>query len=399
MRRYEETHPWITFSMNLSQAPVTLWVILGECNSLCRFIAGAPLLPDDRDMLYDNFLVRSSIAITGLDSNLLKEEEVRQLLRGTLSLPPSQKYIAQQNENMVRGFSRILDALHSGADGNLDIETIRDYNRYVLDRLVVPENMNPGDIRTEEAPATGDQYRPAPAEDCEFLLENLCSWLNSNTFVSSPGMSVMFGIIRAAVANLYLKWIRPFCDGNRRTSHLLEFRILIAAGLPAPAALLMSIHHARTRREYFRKLEQVSVPDGKVHSFIAYTVLGLRDGLRSLVDSIREFQEDALWNHLVYRTFGDRTSPADLRRRQLALEISRVSRPVPLQFLQKTLPAVAIAYAGKTYKTLTRDITELIHVGLIEKTQEGLRAKKQVIKAFMLLTEQHERTDHDTEGL
>ena len=383
MRQYEESHPWLSFNINLSQAPANLWVMLGECNSLCRFIAGAPLLPKDQDELYHNFLIRSSIAITGLDSNLLREDDVRGLLDGTLDLPPSQKYIAQQNENMVRGFDAILKDIKSGADNELDVETIRDSNRRALDRLVVPGDMHPGDFRTAEAPATGDQYRPAPAEDCKYLIENLCDWLNSSTFDSTQAMSIMYGIIKAALANLYLKWIRPFWDGNRRTNHLVEFRILVSAGLPVPAALMMSIHYAKTRREYFNKLEQVSVPDGKVHSFILYAVQGLRDGLRSLAESIRTHQGDALWNHLVYSTFGDRTSPADIRRRQLALDLARIGIPVQLPLLQKTMPEVAIAYAGKTYKTLTRDIQELIRLGLIEKTSGGLIAQKKKIQAFI----------------
>jgi len=37
---------------------------------------------------------------------------------------------------------------------------------------------------------------------------------------------------QAIVTHVYLKWIHPFGDGNGRTGRLLEFYILLRAGLP-----------------------------------------------------------------------------------------------------------------------------------------------------------------------
>ena len=33
---YTETHPWITFTLDLSVAPVKLWTLLGDANSKVR---------------------------------------------------------------------------------------------------------------------------------------------------------------------------------------------------------------------------------------------------------------------------------------------------------------------------------------------------------------------------
>ena len=72
----------------------------------------------------------------------------------------------------------------------------------------------------------------------------------------------------------------------------------------------------------------------------------------------------------------EKASPADLRLRELGLELSMLSEPVQLSELKKAVPHAALAYAARTYKTLTRDVNELISMGILEKTPDGIRARK-----------------------
>ena len=46
-------------------------------------------------------------------------------------------------------------------------------------------------------------------------------------------------------------------------------------------------------------------------------------------------------------------------------------------------PHLAAAYAGKTSKTVTRDISRLIALGLIERTPQGIRPLVEKMEAFM----------------
>ncbi len=133
---------------------------------------------------------------------------------------------------------------------------------------------------------------------------------------------------------------------------------------------------------YRRQLECISHPDGKVQPFVMYSVQGFRDTLRAQAESIRDIHADVLWRHYIHETFRDKTSPADLRREELALELSRLSEPVPLSRMQKAIPGIAMAYTTKTYKTLTRDVNVLITLGLVEKTGDGIIACKGKIRAF-----------------
>lgn len=381
----EKTHPWITFSINLSRAPAKLWAILGECNALCRYISELPLLPDARESLFNEYLAHSTAAVLAVEGKVLAEDEIKRLITGDLNLPPSKKYLAQESENFIDGIRRILDYAGEADHSELSPEIIKKFNQIILDRLVLSGNVVPGKIRKNDSDNDGEKRKLVPCEDCESLIENLCEWLNSKTFFPPPGMSIVYGILKAVLAHLYLGWIRPFAAGDRRTTYLVESHILVSSGIPPLAASLLSIHYTQTRSEYHRQIKKASRPDGKVLPFIVYAVEGLRDGLHTLIDTVQNLQADALWSHFIHEIFRDKTSPADLRRRELALELSMLSEPVKLSQLKKAVPHSALAYAARTYKTLTRDVNELISMGILEKTPDGVRARKESVRDFSII--------------
>jgi hypothetical protein len=82
-------------------------------------------------------------------------------------------------------------------------------------------------------------------------------------------MDAVYAILKAMVAHLYLAWTHPFGDGNGRTARLIEFHILLSAGVPSPAAHLFSNHYNQTRAEYYRQLDRASKSGG--HPFLSAT--------------------------------------------------------------------------------------------------------------------------------
>jgi cell filamentation protein, protein adenylyltransferase len=186
-------------------------------------------------------------------------------------------------------------------------------------------------------------------------------------------------VIKAVLAHLYLAWIHPFGDGNGRTARLIEFQILINSGVPAPAAHLLSNHYNQTRSEYYRQLDRASRGGGEVIPFLMYAVQGFADGLRNQLEEIRNQQWNVVWRDYIWKNFREKTSPADLRRRQLIFALSKMSEPVPVSKLPEIDTRLAVAYAGKTPKTLSRDVNELIEMGLLVKTKNRVRARKEAI--------------------
>ena len=50
-----------------------------------------------------------------------------------------------------------------------------------------------------------------------------------------------------------------------------------------------------------------------------------------------------------------------------------------------TIIHAALAYAARTYKTLTRDVNELISIGILEKTRDVIRARKERVRDFSII--------------
>jgi Fic family protein len=386
MRTYEQTHPWIKFHIDLRSASPDFWMLLGEACSKCEHISSVPLQPKTAAYLHQLYLAKGALATTAIEGNTLTEDEVVKHLEGKLRLPPSKQYLAREIDNIVAACNRIRDELQSAGDLKLDAERIKRFNGEVLSKLDVEKGVVPGAVRTYSVGVA--RYRGAPAEDCEYLLERLCTWLASPELSPSdvaPEMRMAHAIIRAILAHLYLAWIHPFGDGNGRTARLVEFFILQISGVPTPAAHLLSNHYNQTRSEYYRQLDQASQSGGEVLPFIKYAFRGFVDGLRSQLEVIREPQWDVAWVNYVHDRFRSRTSESEVRRRHLVLDLSELSEPVPLVKLREISPRIAAAYAKKTLKTLSRDLTALVEMGLIEQSRDGYRAKTEIILAFLPL--------------
>ena len=381
MRTYEQTHPWINFSLDLSRAPAKLWMMLGECQSKCEHIAGVPLRPTTADELHKVYLAKGAQATTAIEGNTLTEEQVREHLEGRLRLPPSQQYLEQEVENIIQGCNRIWADIARGERIPLTPSRIRELNRAVLNKLRVDEDVVPGKIRRHSVAVA--RYRGAPSEDCQYLLSRLCDWMNEMDLTPVGGGRIAQAVLRAVLVHLYLAWIHPFGDGNGRTARMVEFLILIESGVPTPAAHLLSNHYNRTRTEYYQQLDRASRSGGEVLPFMEYAVQGFLDGLREQLDMIREQQLDVVWRNYVHERFREKTSSADKRRRSLVLELSYQREPVQIGRLVDLSPEIAREYADKTPKTVSRDVNALQQMDLVEKTQDGVRACVERILAYL----------------
>jgi cell filamentation protein, protein adenylyltransferase len=380
MRTYERTHPWLNFSANLKRAPVSLWLMLGECQSKCEHIARVPLQPDTARELYRIYLAKGALATTAIEGNTLSEEEVLQHLDGKLKLPPSREYLAREIDNVIKGCNEALASVQDQLPA-MDARNICDLNRTLLNGLELEEGVIPGRVRKHSVVV--GRYRGAPAEDCEHLLGKLCEWLEGDDFRPTKDQKIVYAVLKAVIAHLYIAWIHPFGDGNGRTARLLEFRILLSAGVPAASAHLLSNHYNLTRSEYYRQLKRTSKSGGEIAPFVEYAVRGFLDGLKEQLDRIWEQQWDLTWRNYVHEWFKSKSSRTQARQRHLVLELSRHPEPCPASAIPRISVRLAEEYTTKTAKTLARDLSAMCKGGLLEKTPRGYRARKELILAFL----------------
>jgi len=382
MKKYQATHPWITFECDLRAASHRVWLMLGEAQSKCEHIAGALLTPDVALEMHQIYLVKGIFATTAIEGNPLNEEEVRSYLAGTLKLPPAQQYIQQEMDNVEAALDEIFQQTLQCAETALSPERVQIYNALVLRDLELEDGVVAGAIRLKDV-LVGDVYRGAPPEDCAYLLERMCAWLNHETFCAQDDRRLIFGILRALLAHLYIAWIHPFGDGNGRTARLIEFEILTCSGVPSPAAHLLSDHYNRTRGEYYRQLDAASRSGGNIWPFLEYALGGFLSGLREQIERIRSQELTVAWRDYVHSVFSAKSTKGDERRRHLMLDMSQHETAVPLEKMRVISSRVAEHYAGKTSKTLARDLIELQKLDLIVKTPQGYRAHREIMLAFL----------------
>lgn len=380
MMRYLETHSWITFRLDLRDAPPRFWTLLGEAGAKCEHIANMPLAPETAERLHTVYLVKGARATAAIEGNTLSEDEVSKLERGELRLPPSKEYLGVEVRNILDACDDML-SFAAGARPlpPLSAERVKALNAQVLRGLETDEDVVPGETRRHEVGVL--RYRGAPARDCEYLLARMCGWLNEMDLdIASSRLAP--AIIKAIIAHLYIAWIHPFGDGNGRTARLVEHQILLSSGVPSPAAHLLSNHYNETRSEYYRQLDRSSrAPDGTM-GFMIYALQGFVDGLESQMIEVRKQIWRDVWTNYVHSRFQDRNGPANSRRRRLALALSGRDRPVPRREIRRLTPDLAERYYGKTDMTITRDLNVLADMGLAIRTKEGATANTNLLSAF-----------------
>lgn len=382
-RTYTRTHPWITFGLvDLQHAGAELWMLLGEARSKVDHLAHALLKPTFAVEMGRVYLAKGVHATTAIEGNALSEDQVRDIVEGRGNVPQSQQYQEREVENILTAYRRIADRLFAGGSSKLSLQGVKDFDREVLDGIE-EEGVHPGEIRTDSV-VVGPRYRGAPAVDCEYLLQRMCDWLNGPDFDRPDSdLQIPYALIKAVVAHLYLAWIHPFDNGNGRTARLVELQVLLAAGVPTPAAHLLSNHYNVTRDEYYRQLQLASDSGGDLVPFLRYAIRGFVDGIRLQVERVWVQQYADRWEQFIYETFGGRvTTSAEKRRLHLVLQLSEQVEPVARRDIPRLSPDLTIAYAG-TQRMLTRDLNALERVGLIEQARRGFwRAQREQVMAF-----------------
>ncbi len=383
-RTYETTHPWINFQLDLREAEIKLWLLLGQAQAGCAHVAGMPLRPDLAQQLMKIYLAKGVLATTAIEGNTLTEKQVQDRIAGKLKLPPSKEYLGQEVDNIVEACNEIArNVILNEANTALDSDVIKRYNAVVLKALPLSdEDIIPGEFRHHQVGV--GRYRGAPPDDVEYLTARLCSWLNSEfegfeTLIDTMSLH----ILKAIIAHIYIAWIHPFGDGNGRVARLVELQILLSAGIPMTAAHLLSNHYNETRSEYYRKLDHTHQHKQGILDFVEYALQGFVDNLEEQIQLIAQQQLQIHWRDYVYDCFKNKNSATDIRQRSLVLDLSKKEAPVLLSELRHISPRIAEAYAGKTDKTIQRDVNQLQALNLVEKTDQGVRANIGSMMAFL----------------
>ena len=92
------------------------------------------------------------------------------------------------------------------------------------------------------------------------------------------------------------------------------------------------------------------------------------------------------WINYVHNQFRDMDSSTDIRRRRLVIDLTNQQDSVPVAELRYVSPRIAEAYAGKTDKTIQRDVNILLKMNLVKRSEKGIQVKRELMSAFLPAT-------------
>jgi Fic family protein len=356
--------------------------LLGQCHAYIIAILGTPIRPDYRRQLLWVALARGAKATTAIEGNTLSDAEVEAIQAGK-SLPVSKEYLEKEVKNILVAFNLILNELiRDKSEELISPDLIRRFHRLVGEGLGDAFVAEPGSFRRKNV-VVGN-YRPPSFEEVPALVDNLCAWLDRE-FHFRAGQSFEDAMIEAIVAHIYIEWIHPFGDGNGRTGRLLEFYILMRAGVPNVASHLLSNYYNETREDYYRKIEEATATDD-LSLFIAYAALGLRDGLKDIFERIQEGLFRIVWENYIHDRVGSLRvkgrNDATIRRLRLLALAMPIEKDAAMGEVANLSAKVAKEYATKSRPTISRDLSVLLELGLIVKSDAGYRANIDTLRSL-----------------
>jgi Fic family protein len=357
--------------------------LLGQCYAYVNSILNTPIQPERHQQLLTLSLNKGALATTAIEGNTLTEEDLAQIQSGK-DLAPSRKYLQQEVENILRAFNTILEELvRKKSPSIITPELIRRFHKMVGENIGEAFNANPGQFRRQNVVVGA--YRPPSFEKVEELVKKLCDWLLRD-FHYDHEQNFKEAVIEAIITHIYIAWIHPFMDGNGRTARLLEFYLLLRAGVPSIASHILSNHYNDTRTEYYRQLQNAS-ETGDLKAFIQYALEGFRDGLEKIIELIHKEQTERTWKNYV----GDLTEKmqAEEKYRKTARRIKQLACYIPadrfydIEEIKNLNPKIVGEYHKLSPAALRRDLKLLVEKQLLKTEKNKYRSNYELLHGFL----------------
>jgi len=343
---------------------------LGQCVAIVECLASLPIEPKLQSDLRTVAFGRGAQATTAIEGNTLTDDELQKVLDG-IELPKSREYQGKEVGNAIAAMHFVWQKLIQ--DDSSDLVTPRlllQLNKLIGQNLGKLFDGVPGRFRQDRRHV--GRYLAPPHEGIEPLVERFCEWMRIEFGYASGRQPLHEAIVQAVVAHVYFEWIHPFADGNGRTGRLLEFSILLRAGLPDIAAHVLANHYNRSRAEYAANFE-FARKSRDLSEFIDYAVVGLLDGLRETLAKVQDDAFRIVWRSLIFDAFASYTDYHKIkifkRRRALALAMPP-DEFTPESLLQQSEELLK-QYMNLDRRAILADLDVIVSLQLADKVEGG----------------------------
>ncbi|MDA8015522.1 MAG: Fic family protein [Gammaproteobacteria bacterium] len=357
---------------------------LGQCHGLISALSLVPLPIRIKKELKQVAFVKGAQATTAIEGNTLTESEVQEILRGG-HLSESKAYQEQEMRNVLQAKGKIArNTILKQQRKPITLELLQSFHAMIGENLADARfKAIPGQFAQSQRVVVGTNYRcPPPGNgpnQSEWLTKKLCQWVREGFNSPSKTQAFHTGILKAIVTHVYIEWIHPFDDGNGRTGRLVEFYLLLCAGVPVECAHLLTNHYNDTRPEYYAHIKHCQDSDD-LTSFIAYAVTGFHDGLRHMWETaIADHLRAPAWREQVHFVLSALKlhKPTFERCKTLLLSMDH-NESYDIVSIQRVSPEIARAYARLDISALKRDIRNLVKHELLTEDAHSKKVRTNI---------------------
>ena len=348
---------------------------VGQISAAREVITNAPLVPSWEKRFQAEARTKIIHHGTHLEGNDLNLEEVEEVLN------PTEPGIGSGENSTIVGRDRdiqeiinyrsVMDYLDTLKDVPLSRHILQEIHRLTVKNLL-PESES-GHYRSVKVvirnTATREiSFRPPPPTEVPFFVEELFTWLSSDSGKSTHPL------LRAGLLHYELVRIHPFTDGNGRTARAMALLLLFLEGYEVKKFFALEEYYDNHPEEYYSALQSVA-NSGETTTWLEYFTLGIAIEFNRVKNLVQKLSLDL---HLKSTIGGQQIT---LSERQIKLvEYIEKFGEISMGNVRELLPNVS-------EDTILRDLRDLV--------LKNLLIKKGSTKGTRYYLKKH---DHHNEG-
>jgi Fic family protein len=191
---------------------------------------------------------------------------------------------------------------------------LSELHKKVVHQLSREGGRTPGEYRKVEVIITGSAHKPVDACQVDFLMQELCDFINRQ---DEP----QYHLLKTAIAHHRFAWIHPFSNGNGRVARLLTYTMLVKLGFKVGEGRILNPTAAFCNRHrlYYENLERADGGNEEdLLHWCEFTLGGIKDDIEK-IDTLLDYKylkEEILLPALAYvreRSWVDVTEASVLR--------------------------------------------------------------------------------------
>ncbi len=347
----------------------------------CReVITNAPLVPSWEAKFREEAIIRTVHFGTHLEGNELNFTEAAKVLGGGQIIGRERDVQEVINYRNVLKFIEEMGIVeqHGDTEGQhrdkeekeyakeerkkvlgefLTEEIVKKIHKLTVEKILPKEQC--GTYRTTQVvirnSVTGEiTFRPPPAVEVPFLMEDFISWL------SSLKAAEMHPVLRAGVTHYELVRIHPFIDGNGRVARACATLVLFAGGYDVKRFFSLEEHYDSDAGRYYEALSSV-MRTSDLTGWLEYFTEGLAIELNRIKEKVQRLSVDLKMKK---------------RRGQIALNERQIKL---LEYIQSVGFVNNRAYRELfpmiSEDTILRDLQQLVKMRIIKKEGSTKKAR------------------------